>query len=192
MLLDLYDRRSEFPNLRAAFVADRDMYVFSDIPSQYSNVIWTTGYSIENDLYADSTLEKLLDANEGKDHAIVLELIIKWFAFEVEEFRRGNVAQIAIHPNRVVPLGTTAISEQFITTRGYIEPTPTTIKEIKGKYKLKIRGKTLFHLLVRYLSSARRAARHNTGSLYEVAFKTKKKHRYIDKLTQSIKSDLSI
>ena len=56
-LLAVYKRRNEFAHLPVAFVADRDLWLFSGIPPDYPDVIWTEGYSIENDLYADANLE---------------------------------------------------------------------------------------------------------------------------------------
>ena len=53
-LLSLYERRKEFAHLPVAFVADRDLWLFSGIPPDYPDIIWTEGYSIENDLYADA------------------------------------------------------------------------------------------------------------------------------------------
>ena len=44
-LLAVYQRRNEFANLPVAFVADRDLWLFSEIPADYHDVIWTQGYS---------------------------------------------------------------------------------------------------------------------------------------------------
>ena len=49
-LLSVYQRRNEFTHLPVAFVADRDLWLFSGIPEIYHDIIWTLGYSIENDL----------------------------------------------------------------------------------------------------------------------------------------------
>ena len=46
-LLRVYKRRNEYAHLPIAFVADRDMWLFSRIPSCYHGIIWTQGYSIE-------------------------------------------------------------------------------------------------------------------------------------------------
>ena len=104
-LLAVYKRRSEFAHLPVAFVADRDLWLFSGIPPIYHDIIWTEGYSIENDLYADANLENLLDADEVEEHQQVLEAIIEWFAFEVEEHLACRPAQVDKHCNEIVPLG---------------------------------------------------------------------------------------
>ena len=67
-LLCIYKERHEFADLPVAFVADRDMWLFSGTPSDYDEVIWTEGYSIENDLYAGAELENLLDSEEMQEH----------------------------------------------------------------------------------------------------------------------------
>lgn len=56
-LLAVYERRNEYPDSPVAFVADRDLWLFSEIPPEYHDVIWTQGYSIENNLYAGAELE---------------------------------------------------------------------------------------------------------------------------------------
>jgi hypothetical protein len=53
-LLSVYERRNEFSHVKTVFLADKDLYVFLGIPEEYSDVLWTTGYSIENDIYAGS------------------------------------------------------------------------------------------------------------------------------------------
>ena len=67
-LLSIYERRNEYSQLPVAFLADRDMWLFSGIPEQYNHIIWTLGYSIENDIYSGSELENLLDVEEAKEH----------------------------------------------------------------------------------------------------------------------------
>lgn len=191
-LLAVYERRAEFSHLKTAFVADRDMWLFTAIPPEYSDVVWTEGYSIENDLYAGSNLENLLDRDEASEHRQVLNCLIEWFAFEVEECRGGKKAQTDIHPNEIVPLGTVSISQQFAVRRGYRQPDHATVVEIESAYKLKLRGKTLFELLVRYLSAPDRSVKHSIKGLYEIAFKTPQPHVYMERLIGDIQSALSV
>ena len=185
-LLEVYKRRAEFSRLQTAFVADQDMWLFTAIPPEYSDIVWTEGYSIENDLYAGANLEVLLDSDEASKHAQVLKCLIEWFAFEAEEYRRGNEAQVDVHPNRIVPRDKTSISKQFANARGYRQPNRTTIAEIEEQYKLKLRGKMLFQLLIRYLSASNRPIKHSTYALYEIAFKTPDPHVYMERLFKKI------
>ena len=47
-------------------------------------------YGLENDLYAEAGLERLLEPHEIWKHRQVRNSVIKWFAFEVEEFLAGR------------------------------------------------------------------------------------------------------
>ncbi len=191
VLLAVYERRAEFSRLKTVFVADQDMWLFTAIPPEYADIVWTKGYSIENDLYAGANLEGFLERDEASEHLQVLKSLIEWFAFEVEEYRRGNEARVSTHPNEIVPPGTTNISPQFIAERGYRQPDHTIIAEIEEQYKLKLRGKTLFQLLVRYLSVSNRRIKHSKYALYEIAFKTPEPHVYMERLVKNIEYALN-
>ena len=162
------------------------MWLFTAIPPEYSDIVWTEGYSIDNDLYAGANLEGFLERDEASEHAQVLKSLIEWFAFEVEEYRQGKDAQVSEHPNRIVPPGKTSICQLFAVERDYRQPNQTTIEEIAEQYRLKLRGKTLFQLLVRYLSAANRGIKHSIYALYEIAFKTPEPHLYMERLIRNI------
>ena len=188
-LLSVYDRRTEYAPLPVAFVADRDLWLFSGIPPGYDDIIWTEGYSIENDLYLGAELEKLLNPDEAKEHQQVLDSIIEWFAFEVEEYLAGRPPQVDTHCNRVVPPGQTRRDPGFCTHRGF-RFHPKRIQQIKDAYQLQLRGKSLFEMLHRFLDAAGRPVRHNFPCLYEIAVKMASSHRLMDRLIQEIEMRL--
>jgi hypothetical protein len=181
-LLKVYNRKSEFSHLKTAFLADQDMWLFTAIPTNYSDIIWTKGYSIENDIYAGSILEELLDKEEYNDFKKVLESVISWFAFEVEQYRSGKEHQIDFHINQIVKLGETDKNSNLMAERGFQPPSQNTLLEIQSEYKLKIRGKILFDLLTRYLSATKRKPKHSTQALYEIGIKLVKNHVYMERL----------
>ena len=185
-LLAVYRRRNEFTHLPVAFVADKDLWLFSGIPPDYPDIIWTEGYSIENDLYADANLENLLDADEVEEHQQVLDAIIEWFAFEVEEHLADREAQVDTHCNEIVPLGQTEMDQSFCTRRGFRSPNEEIHQQIKDEYQLQLRGKSLFQILVRFLSAPGRDAKHSTSGLYEIAVKMTSPHPLIDRLIDEI------
>ena len=189
-LLAVYKRRNEFAHLPVAFVADRDLWLFSGIPSDYPDVIWTEGYSIENDLYADANLENLLDADEVEEHQQVLDAIIEWFAFEIEEHLADREARVATHCNQVVPPGKTEMDQGFRNSRGFRSPNQTLHQRIKDVYQLQLRGKTLFQVLVRFLSAANRRPKHSTSGLYEFAVKMTSPQPLMDRLIGEIEQTM--
>ncbi len=72
------------------------MWLFTAIPATYADIVWTKGYSIENNIYAGSALEELLDKDERNDFKKVLDSVIEWFAFEVEQYR--ELPSLGINP----------------------------------------------------------------------------------------------
>ena len=186
-LLSVYQRRNEYAHLPVAFVADRDLWLFSGIPLDYHGIIWTQGYSIENDLYAGANLENLLDADETKEHQQVLDSITEWFAFEVEEYLGGREAQVATHCNRVVPPGKTEIDYGFRQNRRFRSPNEELHQQIKDKYQLQLRGKLLFQMLSRFLNAPNRRPKYPILVLHEIAFKMTPSHELMDRLTHEIK-----
>ena len=185
-LLSIYAKRHEFADLPVAFVADRDMWLFSEIPSDYRELIWTEGYSIENDLYAGADLETLLEAEEAQEHQQVLDTIVEWFAFEVEECLAGKPFEVKIHCNRVVPLGQTQMDVNFRKSRGFRPPAEEIHRQIREAYQLQLRGKQLFQMLVRFLSASDRNSKYSYDNLSEMAFKMTPSHALMNRLIQEI------
>ena len=185
-LISVYERRQEFPNVPVAFVADRDMWLFSGIPSDYNGVIWTEGYSVENDLYAGADLENLLDAEEALEHQQTLNAIVEWFAFEVEECLAGKPFEVKIHCSRVVPFGQTQMDENFRKSRGFRPPGEEIHRQIREAYQLQLRGKQLFQMLVRFLSASDRSSKYSYDNLSEMAFKMTPSHALMNRLIQEI------
>ena len=190
-LLSVYERRQEFSSLPVAFVADRDMWLFSRIPSNYNGVIWTEGYSIENDLYAGAELENFLETEEALEHKQALDAILEWFAFEVEEYLAGRPYEVKTHCNQVVPLGQTKIDENFRKSRGFRPPEEENHQQIRREYQLQLRGKQLFQMLERYLNAPHRGTRYNISSLNEIALKMTPAHPLMSRLIQEIEQAMA-
>lgn len=73
-LLKVFERRDEFKNLKCIFVADKDTFVYINPPEKYNDIIWTNGYSIENDLYYGKGIEQLLSIDEKDIFKITRQL----------------------------------------------------------------------------------------------------------------------
>ena len=185
-LLAVYERRNEFAHLPVAFVADKDLWLFSGIPPDYPDIIWTEGYSIENDLYAGASLENLLNADEVEEHRQVLDSIIEWFAFEVEEHLAEREAQVDKHCNEIVPIGETEMDQGFRNSRRFRPPDEELHQQIKEEYQLQLRGKSLFEILIRFLNAPNRRPKYRILALYEIAVKMADSHELMDRLIGEI------
>lgn len=192
-LFAVYDRKSEFEHLPVAFIADRDKELFTQLPVGYDEIIWTKGYSIENDLYAGAnpSLENLMDPMEVNEHKQLLTTIIEWFAFEVEELLAGRIPEFNRHCNEVVPLGQTEMDTDFSKQRGFLLPNTVLQQQITDEYQLKLRGKLLFQMLVRFLSKSNRRIKHSLHGLYEIAFKMTPFHPLMSRIIQEIEQKIT-
>ena len=192
-LFAVYDRRSEFSHVPVAFIADRDKELFTQLPVGYEDIIWTQGYSIENDLYAgaEPSLENLMDPNETDEHKRLLDVIVKWFAFEVEEFLSGRAPEFDHHCDEVVPRGQVEIDDGFRERRGFRQPNLELEQQIREAYQLQLRGKQLFQMLVRFLSASSRLAKYSYHDLYEIAFKMTSFHPLMNRLIQEIEQKIT-
>ena len=191
-LLTVYDRRAEIKSVvQTAYIADRDMWVFTSVPSQYQGIIWTDGYSIENDLYEPAAnIDELLEVQEKAEHSQLLSELIRWFAFEVEQFRITGESNVGTHSSEVIQPEEHIICEQFRLRRGFQEPSPLTVQEVTDNYKLKIRGKNLFQLLVRFLSHKSRKAKHSNAALMEIALKLAGRNHRLERIMRQVVTTL--
>ena len=188
-LLQIYERRSEFSQVPVAFIADQDMWLFSGIEPGYDDIIWTSGYSIENDLYSDAELERLLNENETAEHQQILDSISTWFAFAVEEYLAGNSPNLNLHCDEMVPPGETELDTSFCTRQRFRTPNPNRFRQIRSAYQLLLRGKLLFQLLVRYLSKPAHGfekASLNDYALYNFALRMPGSHPLLDSLMDKV------
>jgi hypothetical protein len=184
-LLDLHRRRSEFRGLKTAFLADRDLWLFGVVPPEFSDVIFTNGYSIENDVLDGESVERLLDSHELAEFRTVLDEICRWFAFEVGEYLRGVNVALEHHVNRLVPLGASRLDSGWCAERGFREPPSQLYNEIRVDYRQKLRGKQLLQCLVRLLSAEGRSSKFSRANLLEIAAKSNE-HKRLDSLAGAV------
>jgi hypothetical protein len=170
ILLKVFERRHEFSHIKTIFVADKDGFVYDCVPAKYSDVLWTKGYSIENDLYCGKFVEKLLTVTEEVNFRISIRNFIKYYAFEVEQYNKKLIYNFSNHPQQVLT-DNHELNEAFLESVNFIEPKSETIEYLQEQYDLLIRGKSLFALLLRFLCHKRREVRHKKNILFEACFK---------------------
>lgn len=172
ILLQIYKQKTTlFDNrdVAVAFMADRDLdRLFCPTP-QPTDIIWTEGYCIENDLYegyAKNHLEDLLEPSEANELRKMREAVVEWFAFEVEVFSRGGQAHVGKELDSLVPEGQTNIDPNILLTRGFSAPNETLVDQLKKSYNLKVAGKLLFQMLARFLGDSTRRRRYPGSQTY--------------------------
>ncbi len=176
-LFAIHDRKNEFVNKKVIFIADKDSYRFDGVPQNRRDIIFTSGYCIENDVYQGSDICNLLDPEDLNDFEVLKKVIIRWFAFELEQFNQRKLTdanttlKVASHINLVSPQGSRDICPNFKTKIGFNEPCPNIVLLVEGEYGLNLRGKQLFQILSRLMSKKGRFSSFSDKNLIEIALK---------------------
>ncbi len=191
VLISIYQGRDSFPHGKLAWFADLDMWRFSTPPDDLAGIIFTSGYSIENDLYAGSDIESLMDAAERSQHSRLLAAACRWFAFEIHEFRAGREHKCATHIKRVVDLATFDIATAFVKSRGFTESAPGLVTDLTADYKLQLRGKTLLEVLLVFLSDSSRGSKYSHRAVIEMYLKLYPNNPYIQRIITEAKARLA-
>jgi len=181
-LLQVYKRRSEFSNLKTIFVADKDTFVYNNPPEEYSEIIWTNGYSIENDLYYGRRIEQLLSQEEKVVFLKSLNSFINYYAFEIDNYLNGKEFCFRKHPQHLLCETTHLIKEEILKEIGFIQPNEGTINKLTENYDVLIRGKSMFALLTRILSDSKREIKHSKPSLLEHCYRTHRSEKFTELL----------
>jgi hypothetical protein len=180
-LLKIYLRKHEFEDKKVIFLADKDMWRFDDVPSLYSEIIFTEGYCIENDIFADNNIIDLLDSGEKVSFERLIEIIGRWFARQLELHRNRNETICETHINEVCDFNIYDICQTYRNKHNYIEPNLSSINEVMNDFKLNIRGKQLFQALAKFTNSPGRLTKYNESNLIELALRYEK-NKFINNL----------
>lgn len=183
-LLQVFARRDEFSDLKTVFVADKDAYVYINPPEEYHEIIWTNGYSIENDLYYGKKIEDLMSYPEKSIFLKSLNSFIEYYAFEVEKCINREDYNLRTHPNQILCEIQHEIKQEFLDKIDFKKAEREIENSIKENYDVLIRGKSLFALLARILSKSTRAVKHSKLSLLEHCYRTHKSEKFIELITK--------
>jgi|LauGreDrversion4_2_1035121.scaffolds.fasta_scaffold477669_1 hypothetical protein len=166
-LLQVFERRREFISFaKVVFIADRDTWVHTGIPLDYSSdiLIFTDGYSIENDAYRDGQLENLLLNWERDRFHEELSTFLSWYAIALTRHLDNPIEKIDLHPNQIFQ-GDCPVA--FLTLRDGEAFPDGLCQELKDNYAKMLRGKSLINLLVRQTTRPGRRPSHKPLTLLE-------------------------
>lgn len=167
-LLNIYEKlQSTLPNV--IFIADRDYYIYTRIPEKYSDVVFTTGYSIENDLYHGKDIEKLFNEDDAAIFGQSMNSYLEYYAREVEKCIEGEEFQLKLSPQQI--LEKFKLKDEYKPEKS---PQESTISNLRENYDLLLRGHSLFQLLNMVLTRKGRLSKPNMDSIYEICYKYNK------------------
>ena len=169
-LLKIFDRLNEIPHRKMiAFIADRDTWVFSGMPAEYnsSQITFTEGYSIENDIYRDYSWRNMLFGAERGNYEQDLNAFLYWYALAISRKLRGVDVDLSIFPKLIID----DYAEEKIYTilePGEIYP-EALFDQISLEYDKYTRGHSLVNIWLLQTAAKGRAPQINHRSLIEFA-----------------------
>ncbi len=169
-VLQLFERRAEFGGVRVAFVVDRDLWVFGGVPPLYSasGLIFTDGYSIENDLFRDGDLKKYLLQKEVRLFERELRAVTSWYSYAAHSILSGANERIDISAYEL--LTTSGNLHPYFVDKVKLAPPPEDfVAEIRQDVGRLLRGKSISDLLIRQLSASKRKAKYSRHTLIDIA-----------------------
>lgn len=190
-VLDLYERIKN-SNIRSAilFIVDNDLWMHKppDNFDDYKEVIRTNGYSIENDLYSDGALENLLNETERSNFHEELEKFTQWYALSVSRNLNGIESSFRTSPYKILD------DQDYFEKETKLSPSekyPNDLyNEIIENYQNLLRGKSLFSILLRQLSSKNRRTKFSNKQLME--FGASRKGPNYQKIRDSVQRTLEL
>lgn len=144
-------------------IVDLDLWVLNGIPLEYqsASLVFTMGYSIENDLYSDSKISKLLNESEKNEMLSDIDTVAAWHAKEITKAMSGLDYKISQHPNEILSIGDISPS---------LNQSELSLKSIiKTNFGQILRGKTLLELMARQLNKKDRHVKFSYKQIYEIA-----------------------
>lgn len=192
-LLEIFEYRSIF-GCPVFYFADKDLFVFAKepMPQEYSEIIWTTGYSLENDLYFESErcFDNMLSSSlKTKKELLVVELC-KWYACEIDRYLNNEDYKLDCGVNYILDLQNNCLNSQMITHRNYQDPSKESLDMILNKYQLLVRGHCIFDLLCQIFHLHENSAYHfNTKNLLAISFEFSK--CYIESIANIIEEKVT-
>lgn len=170
------------------FVVDKDLWVYpiAGRPDDLADLVTTTGYSIENDLFVDGELESLLSHEERECFRADLNRFLRWYALSVDRNIKGRESGFRTHAGKVLD------DHEFYTAEitlqeGEIYP-DALFENLQSDYASLLRGKSLFALILRQLSAKNRPVKFGGKQLMAIGAARKGPH--FQKIYSSLKNSL--
>lgn len=181
----VFRRKNEFEDKKVIFITDKDVLVYSDsISSEYNGIVFTKGYSIENDLYQGKKLyDDFFDKKDRELFDKALDSFLLYYARELDNLKEGKDYNFREKPEKILEKNDFKLKKNLYPN----PPTPTegSLTQLKEKYDLLVRGHSLFKLIAMVLHRKKRESKYKEDNIYEICYKCYKSE-CIDELKSRI------
>ncbi len=174
LLREIYKEKDKLTNKKVIFITDKDMYVYSNIPKQYDEIIFTKGYSIENDLFQGFSFLNFFKNKDNERYKKALKSFLCYYACEFEKFKNGEEYKLDLSPFQILNHKDGSFKLLTNKLQSYKAPRHGTIEYLEKDYDLLIRGHSLFALLHMILSFKGRTPTYKENQIYEMCYSSYK------------------
>jgi hypothetical protein len=151
MVLQIYEecKQQGIRENACVFLVDRDLWVFDGIPTQYDNLLTTSGYSIENDALDISLDDKIFHSDDQK---LILNNMKKelsrWYAFEVYQHKQSKACIMNVSIHKLLDFQKDSDCKLRIEAirPSFVEQTPNNVQLIYNNFNSVFRGHNLFEV----------------------------------------------
>jgi hypothetical protein len=189
-IFDILDRSHDITNKQVVFMADQDMCCIHGSRRLHPRLIYTWGFSIENDVIAGSKIDRLLRPEERPTFAKLRWLVARYFAYEYEKAlaeAREPVwdvsLQMIIDMNNLTYKSNIAHQDEIYTHDTRF------CRRLHKEIKRLLRGKQLLQLYLLILNKPRRSVKFSNMALLECCSCLGENHR-LNALAREIRQKL--
>lgn len=170
-LKDVFKRKNEFEDKNVVFITDRDILVYSDsIPSEYNGIVFTRGYSIENDLYQGKKFyDDFFDEKDKELFDKALDSFLLYYAKELDNLNENKIYNFREKPEKILDKKDFELKKELYPDSP--QPTDESLNHLKEKYDLLVRGHSLFKLIAMVLHRKNRDSKYSEVNIYEMCYK---------------------
>ena len=161
-VLEVWRRLPDARRHSVVTIVDLDLWILQGVPAEYQgeDIIYTFGFSIENDIFIDANLINLCDDEEKERFFNELSLVSSWYSGEIQKALRDDPYEIKVHAAEVINRGGLPIN---------LDDDGNQLDNIiQLNYAQVVRGKTLIELLARQLNRHGRFAKFGYKQIYEI------------------------
>lgn len=167
----IIERIGEINHPALAFLLDRDCTIFSSPQNHLikTEIFFTDGYAIENDLIRDGNIMRFLKPKERDPFQTELYALARFFACAAASHIAGYARYpLSTHPRELFGSGNTLLPSfcTFVTSE---EPNLDASYKVTMNEPLRyIKGKSLVALFTRHLSHSNRHSKFSGANLLEI------------------------
>ncbi|MFC0102488.1 hypothetical protein [Sphingopyxis terrae] len=170
-LISIFERRNEFSHRKVAFLLDKDEWIFTGIPDFCKDdcVLFTDGYSIENDLIRDGRIYSLLKGNEKDEYQAKIASIGQYLSRSIMATISGCAdLPLSLHPRQIIDDNNNIQPDLLYHFKDHLPPQDW-IDMLASDPEKNFRGKTLISIYTEILSKKDRKSKYSKSNLMEIS-----------------------